>query len=283
MIVKYPNLFPEDPALKIEFPKEITDNYQNVELHIDVRKFVREPGKKYYCLDFELPNGFVFSETRKDYLKYYEKLYDKIITICPFTVKKRNEELGRELYVYGYFPSSKNWNRRNEKDNDIIYVGSGTDWFLDDRILNYKHIVINQHNRKYTTHSNLSFVEKMDLISRSKITLTHNLIDCSHITDQINSEKFYEIKNKKLTQHKSRVIEAARANSLILCKEDGFNIIEDILTPNEDFIYYNYYNFTKIFNNVLNNYQDYQYIIDNAHNKVVNNYDIKNFVTRFII
>jgi hypothetical protein len=283
MIVKYPNLFPEDPALKIEFPKEITDNYQNVELHIDVRKFVREPGKKYYCLDFELPNGFVFSETRKDYLKYYEKLYDKIITICPFTVKKRNEELGMELYVYGYFPSSENWNRRNEKDNDIIYVGSGTDWFLDDRILNYKHIVINQHNRKYTTHSNLSFVEKMDLISKSKITLTHNLIDCSHITDQINSEKFYEIKNKKLTQHKSRVIEAARANSLILCKEDEFNIIEDILTPNEDFIYYNDDNFTEIINNVLNNYQDYQYIIDNAHNKVVNNYDIKNFVTQFII
>jgi hypothetical protein len=282
MIVKYPNLFSEDPALKIEFSKELLDKYPDVELHIDARKFIREPGKKYYCLDFELPNGFVFPDTRSDYENHYENVYDKIITICPYTVNKRNKYLGNDLYEYGYFPSSDNWNRENKKEFDIIYVGSGTDWFLDDRILNYNHVVINQLNKKYTTHSNLNFNEKMDFISKSKITLVHNLINCSHIKNQLNTENFYTIKNNKLTQHKSRVIEAARAKSLILCKEDDFNIIEDILIPNEEFIYYNDTNFTEIVDKILNNYEQYQYVIDNAHKKVINNYDIKNFIKKFI-
>lgn len=283
MVVKLPNIFSEDPALKIEFTESLLINNPNVEFHIDVRKFNREPGKKYYCLDLEIPNSFVFNETRNDYINHYEKIYDKIISICPYTVKKRNQELGRKLYVYGYFPSSSNWNRDNDKEFDLIYAGSGTDWFLDDRILKYKHVVINKHGRKYTTHFDLNFEEKMNMISKSKITLTHNLIDCSHIATQENTENFYEIVNNNLTQHKSRVIEAARAKSLILCKKDDFNIIEDLFTPNEDFIYYDDTNFTEIVEEILNNYDNYRHIINNAYNKVINNYDINNFIKQYIV
>jgi hypothetical protein len=282
MIVKYPNIFPEDPALKIEFPPHILDQHPNVELHIDVRKFEREPNKKYYCLDFELPNGFVFGDTRDDYIRYYEKSYDKIITICPFTVKKRNEFIGRELYEYTYYPSSSNWDYESkEKTNDLIYAGSGTDWFLNDDILNYKRIIINKENRKYSTHSNVSFDEKMKLISQSKISLTHNIIDCTHITDK-SVDNFYNIKSDTLTQHKSRIIESARCKTLILCKKDEFNIIEDWFVPNEDFIYYDDNNFNKIVNEILNNYENYSKIIQSAYNKVKNLYSVNNFVRDFI-
>lgn len=282
MIVKYPNIFSEDPALKIQFSEEINNLYPNVELHIDVRNFTREEGKKYICLDFELPNGFVFEGTRNDYINHYEKLYDKIITICPYTVKKRNESLGKQLYEYSYYPSSDNWDHFSEnKTNDIIYAGSGTDWFLTDDILKFNRIIINKENRKYSTHSNVSFDEKMKLISQSKIALTHNLISCNHIHNK-NVDGFYTIKGDTLTQHKSRIIEAARCKTLILCKEDNFNIIEDWFTPNEDFIYYNDDNFENIVNKILNNYDRYQHIIESAYNKVKNLYNVNNFIKEFI-
>ena len=283
MIVKYPNIYPEDPALKIEFNNEILQSYNDVELHIDVRMFEREMNKKYYCLDLEIPNSFVFNQTRQDYLEHYEKLYDRIITICPFTTMLRNKYLGKKLYYYGYFPSSANWNRESEKEFDLIYMGSGTDWFLDDRILKYNHVVINSHGRRYTTHSNLTFNEKMDMISKSKITLVHNKINCSHIEKQVGTDYFYKIINNFLTQHKSRVVEAARAKSLILCKKDDFNIIEDIFVPNEDFIYYEDDNFEVIVDDILTNYPKYQFIIENAFKKVSTQYDIKNFIEKFIV
>ena len=283
MIIKYPNIFPEDPALKLQFNNELLESLMDVELHIDVRMFSREPNKKYYCLDLETPNSFVFDQTRNDYINHYEKLYDRIITICPFTAKLRNESLGKELYSYGYFPSSSNWNRDHKKEFDLIYMGSGTDWFLDDRILKYSHVVINAHGRHYTTHPNLSFNEKMDMVSKSRITLVHNQINCSHIYPQEGTDNFYKIINNRLTQHKSRVVEAARAKSLILCKKDDFNIIEDLFIPNQDFVYYNDDNFDEVVSEILNNYSDYQFMIDNAFKKVSTQYDIKNFVEKFII
>ena len=121
------------------------------------------------------------------------------------------------------------------------------------------------------------------MVSKSRITLVHNQINCSHIYPQEGTDNFYKIINNRLTQHKSRVVEAARAKSLILCKKDDFNIIEDLFIPNQDFVYYNDDNFDEVVSEILNNYSDYQFMIDNAFKKVSTQYDIKNFVEKFII
>ena len=288
MIVKYPNIFTEDPTLKLGFDKINSDDTSNVEFHIAPRMdFDRKEGIKYYCLDLELPNGFVNKPGREDSVNIYEKKYDKIFTICPYTVKIRNRVLDKELYHYCYFPSSDSWNTENEKEIDVIYTGSGAELVLNDDISKFNYRVLNKFPTKYLTHSNLSFLQKLEMISKSKITITHNIINLSNSNLNFDVKNFFEIGTSKLgfpiiTQHKSRVIEAARCKSLILCKEDDFNIIEDLFTPNEDFIYYNNNNLGETIKKVLENYIDYLPIIENAFNKVNKKYDIINFYNNFI-
>lgn len=287
MKVVYPNLFPDDPALKLNFESLDTSDSDNIILHIDPRNdFEREPNKKYYCLDFELPNGFLVG--KNDYINFYEKNYDKIFTICPYTVKKRNKALGKELYQYVYFPSNSNWNRINEKDIDVIYVGSGSEFILDDSILKFNYRVINKFGGQYNTDMDINFNDKLNLISRSKISIVHNLLNINSFNLSNNESDFFEIRNKvvgfnSLTQHKSRVFESARCRTLLLCKEDDFNIIEDFFEPNVDFLYYNKNNLGEKIQHILDNYNEYQYMIENAFLKVSNNYDINNFYKNYIL
>jgi hypothetical protein len=285
MIVRNPIIFPEDPVLSLNFDSINTCDTDNIELHIDGRDFIKEEGKIYYSLDFELPNGFLIPHVRELNINIYEKKYDKIFTICPHTVKIRNKVLGKELYQYTYYPSPYSWTTINEKIYDVIYVGGGSDYFLDDRIKKYNYLVVNRYNEIYTNVYNVTFREKLDLISKSKVAIVHNIIRADFFDYRIG-EEFIKTSDflgyPAITQHKSRVIEAARCKSLILCKEDGFNIIEDFLTPNIDFIYFNEYNFTEVLDDVLLNYEKYQFIIENAFNKVENFYNIKNFYEDYI-
>ena len=284
MIVKNPIIFPEDPVLFLNFENIDTKETDNIELHIDGRDFNKEDGKLYYSLDFELPNGFIIPNVRGQHVNIFEKKYDKIFTICPYTVKLRNEALGKELYHYTYYPSPTSWTRNNDKIYDLIYVGGGSDYLLTDKILKYNYLVVNKFHEKYTNIFNVTFNEKLNLISKSKIAIVHNIIRVDLNGWDLNAgDSFLNIKNgigfPSITQHKSRVIEAARCGTLILCKEDDFNIIEDFFEPNVDFIYFNDYNFDDIVKDVLENYESekYQKIINSAYNKVDTLYNIKNF------
>lgn len=282
--------FDQDPALRLGFENIDTSDSENVILHIDgffdkgYCDFEKESNKKYFCLDFELPNNFGVESRKLATVNIYEKKYDKIFTICPYTAKIRNKILEKNVYEYVYYPSPKSWNRENNKEIDICYFGSNSDLILNDSILNYNHLVVNRNGGKYCNKHNVSFDEKMEIISKSKITIVHNILFFKGVADQ----NFFEVRNKLLgtniiTQHKSRVIEAARCKSLMLCREDDFNIIEDFFTPNEDFLYYNNDNLSEILNNVLTNYEDFKFIVENAYEKVNNKYDIKNFYKDYIL
>ena len=56
-----------------------------------------------------------------------------------------------------------------------------------------------------------------------------------------------------------------------MCKRDHWNIIEDYYTPGEDFIYFNENSELEgLIKDILNNYKDYEHIIENAYNKSLN-------------
>ena len=60
-------------------------------------------------------------------------------------------------------------------------------------------------------------------------------------------------------------------STLILCKRDYWNIIEDYYTPGEDFIYFDENSeLEELIKDILNNYSKYEQIIENAYNKSLN-------------
>lgn len=132
-------------------------------------------------------------------------------------------------------------------------------------IVNYKYSFVSfNRSNPYVTHTNVSYTEKLNLISKSKITIVHNL------------------NGNNTPQLKSRPFEAALCKSLILCKKDNWNLIEEWFVEGEDFLYYNDSNDLKsIIDDVLNNYDSYNQIIENCYNKAINNYTTKKFVEKF--
>ena len=84
-------------------------------------------------------------------------------------------------------------------------------------------------------------------------------------------------------QIKTRPFEAAFCKSLILCKKDQWNIIEEWFEPNTEFLYYEDSNdLYHIIRKALDNYSDYQDIIERAHTKALNNYTTRHFINKFL-
>jgi spore maturation protein CgeB len=176
----------------------------------------------------------------------------------------------------------------NKKTIDVIYVGNAPFEYLNKiQWDNKKNVLIGKVNPK-ATRGFVSYVEKLNLISMSKISICTNEYvlngdALNFLKNFSNINDILEIRNNKLTQHKSRVIEAAFCRSIILCKSDEFNIIEDIFDVKKEFIYFDDSNLKEIINEILSNYDKYKIIADNAYNRAINNYTTKHFYNKYIL
>ena len=58
----------------------------------------------------------------------------------------------------------------------------------------------------------------------------------------------------------------------MLCQRDPWNVIEYYFTPGEDFIYIdNESHLKEVAEDVINNYDKYKFMVENAYNKLKNN------------
>jgi hypothetical protein len=156
-----------------------------------------------------------------------------------------------------------------EKKFDVVYAGFAGATHVSDLlsvIMRYNYCFISFSNSiGGVTHMNVSYPEKLNLIGQSKISVVHNL--CANNTPQL----------------KSRPFESAMCKSLILCKKDEFNFIETWFEPNVDFLYYETnLDLENTINKVISNYNDYQFMIDNAYHKAINNYTTEVFVQKYL-
>jgi hypothetical protein len=206
-----------------------------------------------------------------------EEFFDKILTINPIFVKSRNESLGKNLYEHVFFPYSHRYISKSfNKTNDIIYTGN-KDYFDVCKKLMSKHNMVwvgADGNRKGISH-----IEKINLTSSSKISISHSIIDFNDIIDYVNSHQntIYNV-NGIIEQHKARTIEAAFNKSIILHVKTGQNIIEEFFKEGVDFLYYE----EGIVDEILNNYEKYTYLSENAFNKALTNYTSEHFYNNFI-
>ncbi len=199
-------------------------------------------------------------DTTDTYLPYVDKIY----TICPPSITKR------EKREYCFFPFNEKFIPKTfSKKYDVIYCGGiGHGAHITEIInpmLNFNYRLVAWDDHPTVTNKGASYSEKIDLISKSKITVVHSMTGTG--TPQI----------------KTRPFEAAFCKSLILCKKDQWNIIEEWFEPNTEFLYYeDSKDLYRILRKVLDNYDDYKDIIEKAHTKALNNYTTRHFINKFL-
>lgn len=214
----------------------------------------------------KVPKYFFSSEEQtwdKDTTDVYVNYLDKIFTICPPSVTGRKK---RELV---FFPFNENYIPKSfSKEFDVIYTGFAKGHHVDEilrGISKFNYRFISFLTTPHVTNINVSYPEKIDFISKSKITVTHNLTGVG--TPQV----------------KTRIFEAAFCKSLILCKKDSWNVIENFFEEGTEFLYFeNETDLTEKIQNVVDNYEDYIQIVENAYNKAINNYTTRHFVEKYL-
>jgi len=198
-------------------------------------------------------------DTTDTFLDYVDTIY----TICPPSIT------GRKKRKYVFFPFNEKYIPDvTEKIYDVIYCGLATGPHVSEilnTIIKFNYRFVSFMNNGYTTNLSPTYVEKLKLISQSKITVVHNLTGTG------------------TTQIKTRPFEAAFSKSLILCKKDNWNIIEEWFEPNVDFIYYeDNLQLELLISEILKNYDQYKPIIESAYNKSINNYTTKHFIEKYL-
>lgn len=199
----------------------------------------------------------------RDTTDNYINHVDKILTICPPSLT------GRSKREYVFFPFNENFIPTEfNKKYDVIYCGTATGDHVSEIVrtlpkFNYRFVSFGGHPN--ITESGISYGDKIKLISECKITLVHNLT------------------GNGTTQIKTRPFEAAFCKSLIICKRDQWNIIEEWFTPGVDFLYYNTEeDLVETINKVLNNYEEYLPMVENAYKKAVENYTTRHFILKYL-
>jgi hypothetical protein len=272
MILYNTNIFKEDPLYKFHF-EEFDSDELIIHLGYNQGNLNKIDNRKHVLIELEQPNRFFHPSTQNDTF-ICENFYDKILTINPEFVKNRNKQLGKDLYEHVFFPYSENYILENtEKKQDIIYTGN-KDYF---NILGkYNNVIWVGNNGNVR---NIPYLEKIKLTSESKISISHSIVefkDLIHFMDT-HHETVKHI-DGIFEQHKARTIEAAFNKCIIIHIDTGQKLIEEFFEEGKEFLYYQ----EGIIEEVLNNYDNYKILAENAYNKAINNYTTKHFYNNFL-
>lgn len=273
-VCNFSKTFLEDPIRKLNF--ELENCNEHVCLHLDSprEKLPEKSREKTILLDLELPNRCMYPDTRPMFFRN-ESYYDKILTIDPILCEIRNNLLGKNLYQSVFFPFNMNYYTEENKDIDVFYSGTMIPQLSMefDVMKKFQHQIITGHRYNYS--------DKLKYNARSKISIVHNTYFLTN--REMSLENITETKNQKATQHKARVVEAAFSKSIMLCKKDPFNIIENIFDPNKHFLYYETEKeLVELIHEILNSYDNYYSIAEKAFEHAKTNLTTTNFVKRYI-
>lgn len=220
----------------------------------------------------------------------YDGKFNIVYSICPYSVEWLNSlNLGRE-YRYIFYPFCDSLiPSKQEKKYDVIYHGGihgkeHVNCLNAMKKYNYRYCTMTHHINNLTRHflplatdTNLTFRDKINLVAQSKISICYNLVHAhkEHIPriknrpQYKNNFAFSTIGTWNVKpQFKTRIHEAAISRTLNLVRKDEWNVVEDFYEPDKEFIYFqNEKDLDNKIKDILNNWHDYQEIIDNAYNK----------------
>ncbi len=266
---------------------------------IEIKKIKK---MKVVRLEFEEPNKFFNNENYS-----YDNDFYKIFTLCPFTAEYLNDQQGCERRIPIFFPFNENFiPTKKNKTFDIIYTGHlhPKPVLRDIKIISrFDYRLVSNSNHSLVTHRGVDYIEKIHLISQSRITLVHNLLypnfkhlrnvwryknwcenrAFSQLPGPLNVPRFLINRiDMVVPQLKSRVFEAAFSRSLILCKKDPFNVIERYFEPDREFIYYEEGQLAETISAILSSYDDYKPIVERAFVRAQRDYTTTAFFNKYL-
>ena len=240
-----------------------------------------------------------FAQTKPDALSF-DKTFDYVYTICPFTARWLNEVNENNRYRYIFYPFNKSITpETQEKKCDVIYHGGIHGVEHEDCLktiskFNYRYVTMRHHINQRTiehlhfgTDFDLPFAEKIKLVAQSKASVCFNFVnnEPKH-TQNIKSyplweknEAFSEVdKWNVMPQFKTRFHEAAISRTLNLCMKDSWNVVEDYYEPGKEFLYFeDMEELEEILDDVKHNWEDYKDIVEAAYLRA-QDYTTENFV-----
>lgn len=268
--------------------------YGIVSEHDRIKKMKKE---KIVHLNIEEPNGF-FSPGLTSY--HFEDVIDKSFTICPFTTKWYNKKQNNNKRTAVFYPFNEELIPKSyEKKRDVIYIGTAVSDEIDmvlKIIKKYKYYHLSIPRFPGSTHNDVLYKKKIELLSESKIAVVHNILfprishlRCAerHWSGILTENKCFEKVNINkgnciVPQLKTRTFESAFCKTLILCRKDPWNIIENFFEPDKEFIYFERGKLKEKIDEILKNYDKYLPIIENAYEKAINNYTTKCFFEKYL-
>ncbi len=294
--------------------------------------------KKIVYFEIEEPNRFASSD-RAFRREEYEYDFYKLLCVCPYTTEWLNKMQGENRRQFVFFPFNENLiPPPTKKLYDVIYFGGihSKEILSTVKIIskfNYRFIAPSEeksyrvflnlpvvskirflllqylpflHSKdKFITNKDVQHLEKLKLISESKITIVHNLLSFNvryawniQNTPWFKDNKAFALIPKKnvlrsilhfflqkeyvVPQQKTRLFEAAFCRSLILCRRDPFNIVERFFLPDKEFIYYENGKLEEKLKEVLAHYENYQHIIENAFQRASREYTTQIFFEKYL-
>jgi Glycosyl transferases group 1 len=181
--------------------------------------------------------------------------FDEVYSICPYTTEWTNEQLGKKLMKYCFYPvnpdtitprasvgsikkllNNFSFSREGssshttqpikvEKTHDVCYVGglySPEHYSMMDIISRYKYVFVTQNREKKATHRKLTNAEKINAVAKCKIGICFNKLypTAKHIASIKNYDGW---QNNKAFDHILDSISIApqiktRLHELALCK-----------------------------------------------------------------
>ena len=280
--------------------------------HWNLKKYSNDDNKNVLFYGYNASNNKTLMEKTKDYNRIYfnnwapcefaqwkthgvssleyEKGFNKIYTICPYTAKWINEmKLGRE-YKSIFYPFCESLiPQREEKKYDVIYHGGlhGKEHTQCLKVMskfNYRYCTMTRYinnltsfHLPYATDTNLQFKDKISLVAQTKVSVCYNLVHVKpdhskairHYKEYRNNEAFSALgKWEVMPQFKTRMHEAAISRTINLIQRDDWNIAEMYYEPDKEFIYFtDEKDLGKKIRDITLDWENYSEVVENAYKK----------------
>lgn len=259
--------------------------------HITADDMINYPEYFKIFLFLEEPNGYHSIESM-NHIRKVELAFDLIFGTCPYTNIWREKYFNSPKRINAFFPYDTQYIfPSDDKNIDVYWTGTTKQKTFIESICNIA-AKFNSCIVDFRKYGPISHNEKMILNGKSKISITYCTLfsknefgNMEHLDNWKENKAFDDYFNSGLIpQMKSRIFEAAFSKSIILNKQDPWNVIENWFEPEKEFLYYeNEKDLEEKINEILKNYGDYYHIAENAYNKAMNNYTTKHFIEKYIM